>query len=317
MSKKMTEHEYSIDRHHPASPAEETTSQTNVILVPQLEAEFSRAAMIIQRAWRKHVDTAVFKHLKKLLSFHNQGDPRLLLRFINPAEANILDAASGALIRFRLGGPTYPPDIYFKIYTRAPVVDMCAFSPKDYTLQKKLVSNQIHNGRLLRDNEDNNAGWYQRVENNGWRILSSKFSTSEDPIFKLTEDTKKTEFHHCKIRRQQDVARKKKMRKIEWMRKMYAEGRTGHSKTAQQLQNSPETLLDSFETSDFEQEVDELLAWTRALDFDDYINEWRNLGTSRCYIVDKDDLSVDVQRDFGICEISPLRQDESRHLDLI
>ncbi|XP_073796545.1 protein MFI-like isoform X3 [Danio rerio] len=203
--------------------------------------------MIIQRAWRKHVDTAVFKHLKKLLSFHNQGDPRLLLRFINPAEANILDAASGALIRFRLGG----------------------------------------------------------------------FSTSEDPIFKLTEDTKKTEFHHCKIRRQQDVARKKKMRKIEWMRKMYAEGRTGHSKTAQQLQNSPETLLDSFETSDFEQEVDELLAWTRALDFDDYINEWRNLGTSRCYIVDKDDLSVDVQRDFGICEISPLRQDESRHLDLI
>lgn len=78
-------------------------------------------------------DTAVFKYLKKLVSFHNQGDPRLLLRFINPAEvslwyktgvkfksdvflilqivcmnallqANILDAASGALIRFRLGG---------------------------------------------------------------------------------------------------------------------------------------------------------------------------------------------------------------------
>lgn len=47
-----------------------------------------------------------------------------------------------------------------------------------------------------------------------------KISAFEDPI---TEDTNcnKMEFHYCKINRRQDVARKKKIRKIEWMRKMY------------------------------------------------------------------------------------------------
>uniref|UniRef100_A0A673NJD4 Uncharacterized protein n=1 Tax=Sinocyclocheilus rhinocerous TaxID=307959 RepID=A0A673NJD4_9TELE len=205
----------------------------NVILVAQLETVFSRAARIIQR------DTAVFKHLKKLVSFHNQGDPRLLLRFINPAEANILDSASGALIRFRLGGPTYPPNIYFKIYTRAPIVDMCASSPKDYTQLKKPAPSQIHNGRMMINDGNDHSGWYQRVEN--WRILS----------YPITQDTniRKIEFHHCKIRRRQDVARKKKIHSVS------------------------------------EQEVDALLAWTKALNFDEYINEWRNLGTSKCCIV--------------------------------
>uniref|UniRef100_A0A673IPQ8 Uncharacterized protein n=1 Tax=Sinocyclocheilus rhinocerous TaxID=307959 RepID=A0A673IPQ8_9TELE len=222
-----------------------------------------KAARIIQRAWR---DTAVFKHLKKLVSFHNQGDPRLLLRFINPAEANILDAASGALIRFRLGGPTYPPNIYFKIYTRAPIVDMCASSPKDYTQLKKPAPSQIHNGRLMINDRDDHSGWYQRVENNGWRILS----------LNKTYPTKHSAFHHCKIRRRQDVARKKKIRKIEWMRKMYAEGllqsHTEHSETALLVQKSTE-LMDSFEQigpdSVSEQDVDELLEWTKALNFDD------------------------------------------------
>jgi len=42
----------------------------------------------------------------------------------------------------------------------------------------------------------------------------------EDPVTQDTND-KKIEFQHCKIRRRQDVERKKKIRKIEWMRKMY------------------------------------------------------------------------------------------------
>ncbi|XP_073687331.1 protein MFI [Garra rufa] len=330
MNKKMTENTYSSDRHHPTSPAGKTTSDTNVILVPQLETVYSRAAKIIQRAWRAHVDTAVFKHLKKLVSFHNQGDPRLLLRFINPAEADILDAASGALVRFRLGGPTYPPNIYFKIYTRAPIVDMCASSPKDYT-QKKPAPSQIHNGRLMINDREDHSGWYQRAENNGWRILSCKISVYEDPI---TQDTnvKKIQFHHCKIRRRQDVARKKKIRKIEWMRKMYAEGllhaHTEHSETALLVQKSTESMMDSLEQIEpdlvSEQEVDELLAWTKALNFDEYINEWRKLGTSKCCIV-KDRLSEGNQKDFAcvsvrdISEVPQIIQDPvvSQHLDHI
>lgn len=70
--------------------------------------------------------------------------------------------------------PTYPPNIYFKIYTRAPIVDMCASSPKDYTQLKKPAPGQIHNGRLMINDRDDHSRWYQRVENNGWRILSCK-----------------------------------------------------------------------------------------------------------------------------------------------
>jgi hypothetical protein len=33
------------------------------------------------------------------------------------------------------GGCTFPPVIYYKIFTHRPVTDMCAFSPKDYTAQ--------------------------------------------------------------------------------------------------------------------------------------------------------------------------------------
>ncbi|KAI7792553.1 hypothetical protein IRJ41_018934, partial [Triplophysa rosa] len=187
------------------------------ILVPKQKPLYSKESRIIQRACRRHVDTAVFKHLKKLVNFHNEGDPRLFLRFINPVEAKILDAASGALVRFRLGGTSYPPNIYYKICTRAPVVDMCASSPKDYTRaqQTKLVPGQIHNGQLM----------ICRVENNGWRILSCR---TQSPNCQSTQDTncKKMDFHYCRINRQQDVARKKKIRKIEWMRKMYVYAHT-------------------------------------------------------------------------------------------
>ncbi|XP_055037450.2 protein MFI isoform X1 [Misgurnus anguillicaudatus] len=291
MSKKI-ENAYPSDRNQRTCSALES----NEIPFSQQESTYSKAAGIIQRAWRKHVDIAVFKHLKKLVSFHNQGDPRLFLRFINPMEAKILDAASGALIRFRLGGVTYPPNIYYKIYTRAPIVDMCANSPKDYThtQQKKLVP--MHNGPMI---YDDHFGWYQRVENNGWRILSGKMSVFEDPIT-LETNGKKTEFHYCRMNRQQDVARKRKIRKIDWMRKMYAEGLqagTQYSDTTLLLQKSTQRI-NSLEHNEpdlvSEQEVDDLLAWTNSLDFDEsskqirYISEWKDLGTSSCCILNKD-----------------------------
>ncbi|XP_051970383.1 protein MFI isoform X1 [Xyrauchen texanus] len=297
MSKKMVDHTCSFDRDHTISQPGDIASESDKILIPEMKTIFSQAARIIQRTWRAHVDTAVFKHLKKLVSFHNQGDPHLLLRFINPAEANILDAASGVLVRFRLGGTTFPPNIYYKIYTRAPIVDLCASSPKDYkhAWQKKPVPSQIHNGQPMVCDDDH-SGWYQRVENNGWRILSCKISMIEDPITQST-NCKKTEFHHCKIHRRQDVARKKKIRKIQWMRKMYAEGLllvsrpTDHRETALLEEKCAQRMINSLEQvgpdSISEQEVDELLAWTNALNFDEYANEWRDLGTSKCCIFNK------------------------------
>ncbi|CAJ0968460.1 unnamed protein product, partial [Ranitomeya imitator] len=48
--------------------------------------EEDRAARVIQRAFRRILDMNVFKYIKNLLSFKAQGDPRLLLKCINPGE---------------------------------------------------------------------------------------------------------------------------------------------------------------------------------------------------------------------------------------
>ena len=50
-----------------------------------------------------------------------RGDPKELLRSINPREAQLADAASGIHVRFRLGGTVFPPLVFYKIYTHRPV----------------------------------------------------------------------------------------------------------------------------------------------------------------------------------------------------
>lgn len=46
----------------------------------------------------------VFRYYRDLINFRGQGDPSLMLRCINPAEAQLLDAAAGVHVRFRLAG---------------------------------------------------------------------------------------------------------------------------------------------------------------------------------------------------------------------
>ena len=53
-----------------------------------------------------------------------------MLRSINPREASLVDRASGMRVRFRLGGDTFPPQIYYKIFTRAALCDVGAFAPR-------------------------------------------------------------------------------------------------------------------------------------------------------------------------------------------
>ncbi|XP_028972212.2 protein MFI isoform X2 [Esox lucius] len=258
-----------------------------VELDPQQEMVNHSAARIIQRTWRRHVDTRVFQYFKNLVRFRSRGDPRLLLRRENPNEADILDAAAGVHIRFRLGGTSFPPSIYYKIYTHRPIVDMCANSPMDYTHpgQKRPIPRQTHNQRSLA--QDDRVGWYHRVENNGWRLLSGK-STLLGDIITLETNGKKVEFHHSKLQRRQDVERRRKRRKIEWMKHMYDRGgliaRTEHSETAVLVEQSVQGMMDAVEKLGpdliLEWEVDELLEWTNALNFDEYIYEWRSVGTS-------------------------------------
>lgn len=52
---------------------------------------------------------------RNVINFRLGGDPRLLLRTINPGEAGLFDRASGVHVRFRLGGYSFPPSIYYKV----------------------------------------------------------------------------------------------------------------------------------------------------------------------------------------------------------
>ena len=64
--------------------------------------------------------------------YNFRGHPARLLKAINPTEAQLLDSAAKVHIRFRLGGETFPPTIYYKIYHTGKVVDLNSFAPRDY-----------------------------------------------------------------------------------------------------------------------------------------------------------------------------------------
>ncbi len=78
-------------------------------------------------------DVQVFRFYRDLIRFHNNGDPQILMRTINPTESKYIDSAAGIRIRFRLAGERFPPTIYYKIFTNRPVQDLCANAPRDYT----------------------------------------------------------------------------------------------------------------------------------------------------------------------------------------
>ncbi|XP_063300980.1 protein MFI [Pelobates fuscus] len=250
--------------------------------------EFERAAVVIQRAFRRVLDIKVFKYYKNLINFKGIGDPRLLLKCINPREAELLDAAAGVHVRFRLGGVKFPPNIYYKLFTHRPIVDMCANSPKDYTKQsqKQLLPRHIHNRGDLPVSDHEN--WYTRVENNGWRLLTLRLFDGMDQIT-ATDNIKKITFHHSGLRRKQDVEKKQKQKKIDWMRKMYYQGslraQTTDPDTVILVQKATQGVINSAEQhgsgSVMDWEVDELLQWTNALNYEEYIGKWKVIGTSK------------------------------------
>ena len=58
----------------------------------------------------------------------------LLTLFIYCFSASLI---AGTHVRFRLGGHTFPPNVYFKIYTHRPLCDVNSFAPRDYNKEKK------------------------------------------------------------------------------------------------------------------------------------------------------------------------------------
>ncbi|XP_008053489.1 uncharacterized protein C11orf65 homolog [Carlito syrichta] len=250
------------------------------------EPEFSKqdkAARVIQQAWKCFLDVSVFQHFKSLIDLRRQGEPRQIVKYINPKEAELLDAAAGIHVRFRLGGVKFPPDIYYKIFTHRHVEDLCANSPRDYT---KLPAKHTAHNKSDRLQEEDHSGWYRRIENNGWRLVSNRFWRSTDS--EMVENKKESEFHFSKLKRRQDLEKKRKIRKIEWMRQMYYAGNLEAKSTCREtlglIHTATKGLIRAIEDggidSVMEWEVDEVLNWTNTLNFDEYIASWKEIATS-------------------------------------
>ncbi|KAJ1343234.1 hypothetical protein BSLG_002260 [Batrachochytrium salamandrivorans] len=201
------------------------------------------------------------------------GDPKQLLKFINPKEAQYVEDGVGAHIRFRLGGEVSKHCYYVSTHSR----------------QSSTIS----------------------------VIIAS-------PV--------KRPFHHVKTVRHQDILRRRKERKMNWMRHMYHQGvqilhpvanknecnksSMAHAldpdllhptdlnarvETSTKIPTSPHTintymgidhlhnLGDLNDEVDIDRIVNELdcehpdflIKWTRALDFESYQENWTMLATTQ------------------------------------
>ncbi|KAM3836467.1 protein MFI [Vipera latastei] len=249
------------------------------------EEKRDKAAHVIQKTWKRWLDLGVFEYYKELIGFKQYGEPCHLMKYIEPREAEFLDAAAGVHIKFRLGGETFPPSIYYKIFTHRPIVDLCANSPKDYA---KMATQP--NPRKLQKGSVNESpsDWYKRIENNGWRLLSIRYWKGVDSLT-TKDNTKIQEFHHSAQQRKRNMVKRRKARKIEWLKKMYfgenLQVKTENPEAIVLIQRATEGLIKSLEKEGIDQvmewEVDEMLKWTNALNYDEYVKLWKEVGTSK------------------------------------
>ncbi|XP_052244404.1 protein MFI-like isoform X2 [Dreissena polymorpha] len=289
----IIEQQYQQQQQQQQAERTEPRVKSEVVIPKRISRPLSlqEAASKIQKAWRRHIDIQVYRYYRDLINFKSRGNPSLMLRCINPQEAKMLDAASGIHVKFRLAGERFPPNIYYKIYTHRPIQDLCANSPKDYTspgVKLKMAKDQHNRGRLEVNTKDT-TGWYQRMDNNSWRLVSDRLihHIMADPVTWETSH-KKYQYHHDKLVRKQDVEKRKKKKKIDWMKKMYKDGmlkaKSDDKETIQLIEGAAAGMVATVENygpdalEDWE--VDELLDWTTSLNFDDYQSGWKELATS-------------------------------------
>jgi hypothetical protein len=131
-----------------------------------------RAAKKIQRAWRSYVNKKIFEYIKKvLLNKLSTVNPWKMLKISNPTECTLVESSCNMHVRFRLGGDSFPPQIYYKIYTNGPVCDVNSFAPRNYAKIKKNYPTMSLEQYKKLSKEHPLDGWYKRVDNNGWRAV--------------------------------------------------------------------------------------------------------------------------------------------------
>ena len=237
------------------------------------------AARVIQHAWRRFTSVQIFLYYRDLIRFRERGDPRMMLRAINPQEAAMFDAAAGIHVRFRLGGYAFPPNIYYKIYTHRTVTDVGAFAPRDYVANRRdATATKITLDEFMASAEQGQApgpGWYRRVENNGWRPVSVKLLREYDEITFVS--SRKT-IVYPPLRSERAEVKKKRQheKKRLWLRTLYEKGRALDEKA---MLGGNGNGADDFE-SWAETETEDLLSWSRSLDFQAYSDQWTGLATT-------------------------------------
>mmetsp|Transcript_1285 Transcript_1285/g.1871 ORF Transcript_1285/g.1871 Transcript_1285/m.1871 type:complete len:389 (-) Transcript_1285:268-1434(-) len=278
----------------------------------------NRSAFQIQQLWKKKACMRVYIILRDLINFHRKGDPKQLLRAINPSEIELFDACTNIHIRFRLGGSVFPPTLYYKIYSSGAICDIGAFAPRNYSNGAVLHRKERGNGqRGLKVNgyimvgkkrfqaeaimgNDGMDEWYQRDENNGWRAVTgpqteimSQIKLSWEIMTKTRWRPKKTDGFvpvdigpinpndGGKLRSTTKMYRNVlgKTREVEKSRKCVAQHE--HCPAKYPIDGYTKVVLkNECPNATSMEQYDDVLNWANSLDFDLYLRQWSTIGTS-------------------------------------
>ncbi|BHF74418.1 hypothetical protein SprV_0501750400 [Sparganum proliferum] len=208
-------------------------------------------------------DTQVFTYMRKLLLNSRDLVPEEFLKFINPREATLADAASGLVVRLRFSGETFPPIICYKIFTQRPVKDLGSTSPKNYAYEREDGDDL----QTIRQKLGQKQNWYKRVDGNNWRPVTDEMLI---PFVPNLVASRKNKFTVHK-RRFQKISPNCPMNSEENSEKYFR----------QYLPSERESdLCPHFSniSSNLTIEEEDLVAWTQKLDFDKFIREWEQLS---------------------------------------
>ena len=280
------------------------------------------AAVTIQRAYRRHCDHKIYRFFRQLLLSRQNANPVLLLRTLQAREQTLADSASGLYVRLRLGGASFPPLIYYKVFTTQHVLDVNSFAPRDYALDDR----RRREARKARLQHRDDGGedrtdvqyWYRRWENNGWRVVGGQLLLEHRDDDTETRTAAVTTYHHPnKLVRRGEAERRRRERRVDWMKQMYAQGRHSEASSEQKpQQEEAKEMMDvlevthamdaligqtktdrrrleeeavsraaaaaaSAEDGDEEEDVESLVDWASQLCFDEYEQQWKRAGATR------------------------------------
>jgi len=246
------------------------------------ESLANQAAQIIQRAWRCWVNKAPFKWCKAMLYHADKSDTaKTLLKFVSPADANMIDSATGVKVRLRLGVHSDQDGeklaIFYKLFTSRPVIDLCASSPRQYTHANSKQPTVIHTKNKIKM-ELSTEEYYKRAENNDWRVVAwDALKSTAGAVAQSRLSKPQKDYNFSAQVRIENRHRKRKEKQRAWMSSLYM-NRVKQDSSLQQSAAISNGESSSLERKENEKE-DELVDWASNLNFDDYQNTWTNLIT--------------------------------------